>query len=136
MKESTKAILRTIILEEDSLTTHERETLLYFLKNGTIRFDDISAKEMLLTANAAAKALGVSPDTFKKIRDQAARVGVKELCGVETTPGNFMFSRLHLARFSLGEYDLCWRRKSPLVTSGSYCVTADLVFPFALEAVY
>ena len=137
MKESTKAIIRTIILEDESLTTHERETLLHFLKHGTIRFDDISEKSMLLTANGAAEALGMSTDTFKGIRDQAALIGLKELCGVEVTPHTVMFSRVHLARYSLGEYDLCWRGKPPSPKStSSHLVEASWVVPFTLEAVH
>lgn len=137
MNESIKAIFHTIILKEESLTTLERESLLHFLKHGTIRFDDISGKSMLLTAKDAAKVLGMSTDTFKKIRDQAALIGLKELCGVEVTPGNFMYSRVHLARYSLGEYDLCWRGKPPAPKStSSHLVEASWVVPFTLEAVH
>lgn len=108
MSPSTKAILDALVVSDESLTLEERDALHQFSRHGTIRFVDIKATPLSLNATKAADLVGVSSETFKKVRDQAAIVGVAELCGVEMTPGNFMFSRIDLVRLSRGEFDLHW----------------------------
>lgn len=105
---STKAILDALVVNDESLTLEERDALHQFSKTGIIRFLEITSVPLMLNATKAAELLGVSPETFKKIRDQAAAVGVVELCGVEMTPGNFLFSRVDLVRFSQGQIHVPW----------------------------
>jgi hypothetical protein len=107
-------------VSDEALTLEERDALHQFSKTGVIRFLDIASVPLMLNATKAAELLGVSSETFKKIRDQAAAVGVTELCGVELTPGNFLFSRVDLVRLSQGEFRLHWspafRQKHSMAT--------------------
>lgn len=129
MSPSTKAILEALIISDESLTLEERDALHQFAKMGVIRFVDITSVPLLLNATKAAELLGVSPETFKKIRDQAATMGLDELCGVEMTPGNFMFSRVELVRFSQGQFQLLWspaiRQKPSMASVAINSVNAD-----------
>lgn len=109
---STKAILDALVISDESLTLSERDALHQFAKQGIIRFVDITSVPLMLNATKAAELLGVSPDTFRKIRDQAASAGVDELQGVEITPGNYMFSRVDLVRLAQGEFQLHWSSPS------------------------
>lgn len=122
MSPSTKAVLDAIVMSDESLTLQQRDALHQFVKQGVIRFVDVQSTPLMLNATKAAELLGVSMETFKKVRDQAAFAGVEELRGVEITPGNFMFSRIDLVRLSLGEFDLKWsagiRLKQPFNSVG------------------
>lgn len=107
MQETTQAILRAIMLGDPTLTESDRRALCSFIE--AKRFNVVVAEGcLMLNATKAAEFLGVSTDTFKRIRDRAEERGVKELCGVELTPSNFMFSRIALIRLSQGEFDLDW----------------------------
>ena len=120
-------MLDALVVSDDSLTLKERDALHQFSKLGIIRFVDVVSVPLLLNSTKAAELLGVSPETFKKVRDQAAIVGVEELCGVEITPGNIMFSRIELVRFSQGEFFLTWSsttRPNQLMASESISIAS------------
>ena len=78
-----------------------------FAENGFIHVVKIEGP-LMLNAKASAELLGMSTDTFMKIRRQAQLRGIEELCGVELVPGSLMFSRIALVRLSTGEFDLDW----------------------------
>src|SRR5208283_3591570 len=84
--------------------------LAQFVETGIIHFVKIDGTFML-TARDSAELLGISPESFLKIRKQAELRGIKELCGEEVVPGCLMWSRIALVRFSLGEFDLGWPEK-------------------------
>lgn len=130
MSPSTRAILDALIITDASLTVQERDALHQFATKGLIRFIDIRSVPLMLNATKAAELLGVSPETFKKLRDQAAIAGVEELVGVEITPGNYLFSRVDLVRLSLGELDLKWSPANrPKLSMASATIgTADARF--------
>lgn len=107
MQETSSAILRAIMLADPTLTGPERKALHQFLETGLISVV-VAEGPLLFTAVKAAEFVGVSTDTFRKIRDQAARRSIRDLCGVEITPGNYMFERVALIKFSQGKFGLDW----------------------------
>lgn len=113
MSPLTRDLINCALVNDTGLTPAERECLGHYLQHGAFKFIEVEAGPLLLPAIHAAKYLGISPESFKKIRNRAAILGRSELCGIETTPGTVLFQRHVLAKFSRGEIDLHWNAKYP-----------------------
>lgn len=112
MKDLTNSLIKIALQNDIELSDAKRAALEHFLENGVIKFVELRQGPLLVTAKAAAELLGVSTDTFKKIRVRAAELGIDELCGEEITPGTIMYSRLALLRFAIGDYRSRWQPPS------------------------
>jgi hypothetical protein len=78
-----------------------------FAENGFIHVLRIDGS-LMLNAKDSSEFLGISTDSFAKIRKQAKLLAIKELCGEELVPGSLYFNRVTLMRLSLGEFPLDW----------------------------
>lgn len=90
-----------------SLGCQERTALAEFIETKTFQTTTVAAPLMLNVKNSAA-LVGISVDTFKLVREQAEREGIRPLQGYEITPGQVMFARTALVGFSQGEFSLNW----------------------------
>jgi hypothetical protein len=107
MHETTKAVLRALALSDSSLSLKEREALAHFAENGFIHVVRIDGP-LMLNAKDSSELLGLSTDSFLKIRRQAEFLRIEELCGEELVPGSLYFNRIALVRLSMGEFPLVW----------------------------
>ena len=125
----TITIIQAVCRSDPTITGPELAAIERFLLEGQIRFTDLDTIPLMLNASKAAEMIGISPDTFKRVRDQAQKTGVKELCGSEVTPGSPMFNRASLVRFSQGDFDLQWganRRPEPKAVKEHWISRSDL----------
>ena len=99
--------MRALALSDSSLSVKEKEALVQFAENGFIHVVKIEGP-LMLNAKDSSELLGMSTDSFFKIRKQAQLRGIEELCGEELIPGSLFFSRIALVRLSNGEFDLDW----------------------------
>ena len=107
MNDMSQALLRTIMATDASLEPHERTALAEFIETKTFQTTTVAAPLLLNVKNSAA-LVGISVDTFKLVREQAEREGIRPLQGNEITPGQIMFARTALVAFSQGEFSLNW----------------------------
>jgi len=110
MRESTKSVLRAVA-GDDTLFPSEVQALIQFAETGLITFMRLEGS-LLLNSKNSSEFLGVSTDSFGDMKKQASVIGLKELCGQEVTPDNYMFSRISLARFAAGDLSLNWPKKN------------------------
>lgn len=126
LNDTVRQLLRYLALSEKSLSETESRGLMSLIETGSISLISIN-EPLLLTADDAARFLGISTDSFARARKE----NPQELAPVEIYPGYRRWSKAQLITFT-GQKVKCEPCTQPQTLSAP--VTADFEFGRELSA--
>lgn len=123
LHDSIKQLLRHLALSEKSLSEAESRALMSLVETGSISLITIN-EPLLLTADDAARFLGISTDSFARARKE----NPQELAPVEIYPGYRRWAKAQLITFT-GQKTRC----EPCGQSQTPSATAKVDFELGRE---